>query len=184
MAMPSSHDLLTNLRTRVTSLGTAVDNILTALGITGAIENAVQDAVLESQAILSHLEAPLTDVGWVAEGASDAIAVGWESIAVTVPADSRKLGMFEVHVDTPGVLATLDFCWTHDAVGRYRITNNETLTVGAPTLNPDGATYSWTGSFGDVSNKRPSFGAANTIWFWHRGNAAAGNVVPVIHGEL
>lgn len=185
MSAPTSHDLLTVIRTRIAALAATATDILTALGITGAIENAVQDAILEVQAVQAHLDAPMTDVGWVSEGASaNLLAAAWGKIPVLVPANARRLGMFEVHVTTPGGLATVDYCWTHDEPGRYRITNNETLTIAAATLNPDGIHYSQTGGLGNVSNVRPSFGQAGVIWFWHRGDAAVGSVIPVLHGEL
>jgi hypothetical protein len=158
--------------------------VVDGLGAGSDLENAVQDVVSELQDILNHLEGPMADRAWVAEGAEDDVAAGWEKIEVTIPADSRKLSMFEVHLNTVGLLATLDYCWTHDAAGKYRITNNETLTIGAATLNPDGVNYSQCGSLGNVANAKPSFGVANTVWFWHRGNIAAGKVIPVLHGEL
>ena len=176
--------LLQDLETLLTTIDADTSRIPASPATEDGNLASILAKIIAAPATEAHQAAPMAARAWVAEGASDAIAAGWEKVAITVPADSRRLGMFEVHIDTPAGLASLDYCFTHDAAGRYRLTNNETLALNAASLNPDGTNYSQCGSFGNVANKKPSFGVTTTIYFWHRGNAAAGNVVPVIHGEL
>jgi len=168
-----------------TDLFATLSNILATLVAGGSVEDAIRDVEAELVILNAAAAAPMEDTAWVSEGA---VTVGqaatWVKVPMVVPADSRKLGMFSVDVDTPGAVTTLDYCWTYDEAGSHRITNNEAMAIDATTLNPDGATYSKAGGLGNVANKLPSYGVANTVWFWHRCDAAAGNVAPTLHGEL